>query len=273
MSDQNNASLLAGYRIVVTGASSGIGRQAAQVVAAAGCQHLLVHGCRNAAGVESVAALVAAHGVDVYTELCDFADQDASQAFVERAFARWSGIDAWLHFAGADVLTGDAGAWDFETKLRRLWEVDVLGTIRVGRLVGQQMVKQVAEHQPTSIIPSLVFVGWDQASEGMEGDAGQMFGPTKAAVEAFAMSLAQQLAPSVRVNIVAPGWIQTAWGNQADGYWHRRATGQSLMNSWGTPLDVAEAAKYLISPAARFITAQRLVVNGGWNRRFARDPG
>ncbi len=82
------------------------------------------------------------------------------------------------------------------------------------------------------------------------------------------MSLAQELAPQVRVNLVSPGWIQTAWGDQADSYWHQRAKGQSLMNQWGTPHDVAQAALYLISPAARFVTGQRLIVNGGWNRRF-----
>ena len=53
----------------------------------------------------------------------------------------------------------------------------------------------------------------------MEGDAGQMFGPVKAAVMAYANSLAQSVAPAIRVNTVAPGWIQTAWGESASEYW------------------------------------------------------
>ncbi len=263
---------LSGYRVVVTGASSGIGRQAAIAVAEAGCSHLLVHGCRNQTGAEETARLASVAGSRVHVDLCDFGDRVASEAFVQRAFERWAGVDAWLHFAGADVLTGKPAKWDFEAKLQHLWNVDVMGAIRVGRLVGERMRKRHASDASESRMntPSMVFVGWDQAIEGMEGDAGQMFGPIKAAVEAFAMSLAQELAPHVRVNIVAPGWIQTAWGDQADSYWQQRAKGQSLMSQWGMPSDVAQAALYLVSPAAQFVTAQRLIINGGWNRRYTR---
>lgn len=263
---------LSGYRVVVTGASSGIGRETAMAVAKAGCNHLLVHGHRNQAGAEETASSARQHGTNAVVDLCDFADAAACVQFVLRAFERWDGLDAWIHFAGADVLTGDAAKWDFETKLQHLWDVDVLGAIRVGRLAGQQMrlAEPGSERQRGIATPSMIFVGWDQAADGMEGDAGQMFGPIKAAVEAFGMSLAQELAPHVRVNIVAPGWIQTAWGDQADAYWQHRAVGQSLLRQWGTPADVAHAALYLISPAAQFMTGQRLIVNGGWNRRFAR---
>ena len=114
----------------------------------------------------------------------------------------------------------------------------------------------------------MIFVGWDQAPAGMEGEAGMMFGPVKAAVMAFANSLAQTVAPHVRVNTVAPGWIQTAWGETVQGYWNDRAKSQALMNRWGHPEDVAEAVAYLTSPASEFITGQTIEVNGGFNRRF-----
>lgn len=114
----------------------------------------------------------------------------------------------------------------------------------------------------------MVFIGWDQAMEGMEGDAGQMFGPVKSAVMAFANSLAQSIAPSVRVNTIAPGWIRTAWGEETSDYWNERAKGQSLMKRWGCADDIARAVIYVADPENTFLTAQTIPLNGGFDRRF-----
>jgi 3-oxoacyl-[acyl-carrier protein] reductase len=62
---------------------------------------------------------------------------------------------------------------------------------------------------------------------------------------------------------VAPGWIKTAWGDNASNYWQRRAVVESLLARWGTPEDVATAVCFLASPAAAFITGHTLPVNGG----------
>ena len=81
---------------------------------------------------------------------------------------------------------------------------------------------------------------------------------------AFSQSLAQSLAPRVRVNCLAPGWIKTAWGEQASDSWQQRAVREALLERWGTPQDVATAARFLVSPAAAFITGQVIPVNGGF---------
>ena len=91
-----------------------------------------------------------------------------------------------------------------------------------------------------------------------------MFAAIKGGVMAFTRSLAKSLAPEVRVNCLAPGWIQTAWGEQASEYWQKRAKSESLMGRWGTPQDVAQVARFLVSPAASFITGQVLEINGGF---------
>ncbi len=82
---------------------------------------------------------------------------------------------------------------------------------------------------------------------------------------AFSKSLARSLAPEVRVNCVAPGWIQTAWGENTSDYWQSRATRESLVGTWGTPEDVAATIGFLVSPAARFVNGQTIAVNGGFN--------
>jgi 3-oxoacyl-[acyl-carrier protein] reductase len=106
-------------------------------------------------------------------------------------------------------------------------------------------------------------IGWDQAEAGMAGDSGELFATSKGAVMAFTRSLAKSLAPEVRVNCLAPGWIKTAWGETASEAWQNRAKSESLLQRWGTPEDIAQAAAFLASPAASFITGQVVPVNGG----------
>ena len=110
---------------------------------------------------------------------------------------------------------------------------------------------------------AIVNLGWDQAEQGMAGDSGEMFAATKGAIMAFSRSLAKSLAPQVRVNCLAPGWIKTSWGEQASAYWQQRATRESLRGRWGLPEDVAAVARFLASPAADFITGQVIAVGGG----------
>jgi 3-oxoacyl-[acyl-carrier protein] reductase len=173
----------------------------------------------------------------------------------------WSNI--WINNAGVDVLTGAAADWSFEDKLARLWEVDVVATMRLSRFVGDRMRDQPARqrgHDNRCILN----MGWDQADTGMAGDSGEMFSAVKGAVMAFTRSLAQSLAPEIRVNCLAPGWIKTSWGNHASEYWDRRATSESLLGRWGTPRDVARVARFLASPAASFVTGQTIPINGGF---------
>jgi 3-oxoacyl-[acyl-carrier protein] reductase len=109
----------------------------------------------------------------------------------------------------------------------------------------------------------IVNIGWDQVETGMEGDSGQMFAAAKGAIMAATRSLAKSLAPSVRVNCVAPGWIRTKWGEHASAEWQQRAKRESLLARWGEPEDIARAVRFLASPAAEFINCQVIHVNGG----------
>ncbi len=80
---------------------------------------------------------------------------------------------------------------------------------------------------------------------------------------AFTRSFALSMAPAVRVNCLAPGWIRTAWGEQASDYWQSRAVSEAPMQRWGTPEDVARTVRWLVSPSASFITGQTVRINGG----------
>src|SRR5262245_28257222 len=244
---------LAGLRAVVTGATSGIGRAIALELADAGAE-VLVHGRRQTAA-ETVLAEIAARQVQDHVLLAELSDEASCRGFAEEAWNEWGPIDVWVNNAGADTLTGDAGRWSFEKKLEALWQVDVVATMILARDIGRRM-----KARGRGVILNM---GWDQAETGMEGDSGQLFGATKAAVMAFTKSLALSLAPEVRVNCLAPGWIRTAWGDQASAKWHARVRRETPLGRWGTPEDVARAARWLASPNAGFITGQIVRINGG----------
>ena len=251
---------LAGQTAVVTGSSSGIWCAIALELAAAGAD-VLVHARASRDAAERVAEQVRHRGRRATVLLTDLAEPDGHAALVEQAWS-WRGVvDIWVNNAGADVLTGAAADWSFDEKLQRLWRMDVRATIRLSRLVGQRM-QQRGGPPPAGVILN---VGWDQAERGMAGDSGELFAAAKGAVTAFTRSLAKSLAPQVRVNCLAPGWIKTAWGEQASAYWQERARQESLLQRWGTPEDVARAARFLVAPAAAFITGQVLAINGGFS--------
>ena len=162
----------------------------------------------------------------------------------------------WVNNAGADVLTGEPAAWEWERKLDTLLAVDLKGTIACSYAAGEVMRGQ--ERGGT-----IINMSWDQAATGMAGENPQLFAAVKGGVLAFSKSLARALAPDVRVNVLCPGWIETAFGQHADREFHRSVAQATPLGRWGRPQDVAGAALYLASPEAAFVTGQAINVNGG----------
>ena len=244
---------LAGLRALVTGSTGGIGRAIALELASAGAD-VMIHGRREEAAL-TVAGRVRDLGCRTHTVLADLREPDACRRLVQAAWEEWDGIDIWVNNAGADTLTGEALHWPFERKLQELLAIDVTAAVLLCRDVGARMKARGGG--------VIVNMGWDQAETGMEGDSGELFAAVKGAVMAFSKSLALSLAPEVRVNCLAPGWIRTAWGENASPPWQERVERETPLGRWGTPADVAAVARWLVSPAAAFLTGQVIRVNGG----------
>ena len=241
---------------MVTGSSSGIGRAIALEFARAGAD-VVIH-CRNSKpATQELASEIRGIGREASVLFADLADAGGLAAFVDAAWAALGRVDVWVNNAGADLLTGEDSRLGFAEKLTRVLEVDVQSSILLSRLAGRRIVEAGGGGGV------ILNVGWDQADRGLEGTSGELFAASKNAVMGFSRSLAVSLAPHVRVNCIAPGWIRTAWGQTASEVWQERVRRETPLGRWGTPEDVAKLARFLASDDADFITGQVIRVNGG----------
>jgi 3-oxoacyl-[acyl-carrier protein] reductase len=211
---------------------------------------------RSEAAARAVAARISERGGAVSVVQADLGTRAGCEALVAEADERLGGLDVWVNNAGADVLTGDEAEWDWERKLDLLLAVDLKGTIACSYAVADVM-----REQPGGGV--ILNMSWDHVTAGMKGENPEIFSAVKGGVLSFSKSLARALAPAVRVNVLAPGWIETAFGEGADEGFKREVADSTPLKRWGTPEDVAGAAVYLASPAAAFITGQAVNVNGG----------
>jgi 3-oxoacyl-[acyl-carrier protein] reductase len=234
----------------VTGASSGIGRAIAETYAAEGAVVLLTH--RDSAG----RAREVAGAIGASVRQADLSTRDGCERLVAEAHEELGRVDVWVNNAGADVLTGEAATWEWERKLDLLLAVDLKGTIACSYAIGEIMRGQETGG-------AIVNMSWDQVTSGLAGENPQLFSAVKGGVLAFSKSLARGLAPDVRVNVLCPGWIETSFAEQADPEFRRSVAEDTPLRRWGRPEDVADAALYLASPGAAFITGQAININGG----------
>jgi 3-oxoacyl-[acyl-carrier protein] reductase len=241
---------LAGLRTVVTGASSGIGRAIAEAFVGAGATVGIGY-WRSPDAAERLAATL---GPGNPLLRADLSTLTGCASIVSDAFAALGQIDVWVNNAGADVLTGEAATWPTERKLETLLELDLKATIRCSRMVAGRLRRGGA----------IINLGWDHATaDGLAGDDAELHAAVKAAVLGFSKSFARAVAPDIRVNVLCPGWIETAFGQGADREFRDQVARATPLRRWGRPADVAGAAVWLASRGAAFVTGQAINVNGG----------
>ena len=255
---------LAGYRAVVTGASTGIGRAIALAFARAGADMAITYrtGRREAL---AVADEIAALGHRAHVFQLDLANAPSIASFATAAWEALGRVDVWINNAGADILTGGAKEIPEIEKLDRVLTVDLRGTVLASWEAARRMREQppIDGESGDATCGVILNTSWDHVLTGMEGRNPQIFSAAKGGILSFSKSLARSVAPKVRVNILAPGWIETDFGAGLDERHYKRVVESTPLERWGTPEDVARAAVFLASRDARFLTGQTLLVGGG----------
>ena len=187
---------LAGRAVLVTGASSGIGRAIALAAARAGADVALTYRV-NRDGAAEVERAIRALGRRTVTIQLDIRDHSAIRALGPAAREALGRLDVWVNNAGADILTGPGASLSPIEKLDLLLAVDLRGTV----LASWQAAELLGAQEPGGVI---INMSWDHVITGMEGLNPQLYAAVKGAVLAFSKSLARSVAPRVRVNVLAP---------------------------------------------------------------------
>jgi 3-oxoacyl-[acyl-carrier protein] reductase len=236
-------------RVLVTGASRGIGRAIALALARDGFA-LSINYLRSKAEAESTAAEIEALGRRANALCFDVSDREACEqaiaADIEMHGPYWGAVcNAGIHADGAfPALSGEA--WD------RVIRTNLDGFYNTLHPLVMPMVRG---HRGGRIV-SITSVA------GLAGNRGQVnYSASKAGLVGAVKSLAQELAKrEITVNCVAPGWIAT---EMLEGVDVDSLAGMVPLRRLGTPEDVASAVSFLMSPGASYITGQVLSVNGG----------
>lgn len=247
---------------IVTGASSGIGAAVAVELARRGVD-VLVDYARNRDAAEAVAASCRAHGVRAHAVAADVAADPDCRALAAAALAEFGRLDYLVNNAGVSKFVAHANldgldAVDFQ----RIFAVNVTGAF--------QMVRAALPALRASGRGAVVNVASIAGSCGIGSSVA--YAASKAALLSLTVTLARALAPAVRVNAVAPGFVDTPWhvaGMGPERY--QQALGRVAE---GTPLkavtqpkDVAEPIVWLLE-AARHVTGEALHVDAGLHLRM-----
>jgi 3-oxoacyl-[acyl-carrier protein] reductase len=241
---------LKGLKAVVTGGTKGIGRAIVQTLVAEGAH--VAFCARNAEEVAQAVKDFSDNGVKISGRAVDVADGPALAAWVNDVAAEFGGIDIVVANVSALAIATDEAAW------QRGFEVDMLGTVR--------LVNAAMPHLEKSGKAAIVTIS---SGSGREIDfASGPYGAFKAAIVHYTQGLAYHLAgKGIRANTVSPGntyfpggvWSQIETGNPE---FFKMALGMNPTGRMGTPQEMANAAAFLASPAASFITGTNLVVDG-----------
>jgi 3-oxoacyl-[acyl-carrier protein] reductase len=240
--------------VLVTGASSGIGRAIALRCARAGADLAITYR-KNQAGAEATAREIRALGRPVEIVRTDVSRSEDVDLLVDQLRSALGRVDVWINNAGADILTGQGGRLSKLEKLDLVLSVDLRGTV----LASWAAVDLMRGRGGGTIIN----VSWDHVLQGMAGENPGIYSAGKGGIASFSKSLARDVAPEIRVNILAPGFIETAFGEQADPKFRQKVIDMTPLGRWGTPEDVANAALFLASDESSFLTGQMIMVNGG----------
>ncbi len=238
--------------VIVTGASRGIGRATAELFAAEGCNVVLTSRRQEALDEVAGSLLSTCPKIEVLAHAAHAAEPDQAAACVDAAMARFGRID---------VLVNNAGTNPYFGPMVDLDPVRAEKTVRLnqyGVVLWTQLVWRASMSEHGGSIVNVASVGGLLTEPGIG-----YYNATKAAVIHLTRQFAQELAPKVRVNAVAPGVVRTVLARALWENFEQQLSQALPLGRIGEPADIAEAIGFLAGPKSSWLTGQTLVVDGG----------
>ncbi|MEA9489813.1 SDR family NAD(P)-dependent oxidoreductase [Xanthomonas campestris] len=238
-------------RVLIAGGSRGIGLAIAQAFVQSGAQVSLC--ARNPNGLADAAAQLAAHGAPVHTFACDLADAAQIERYVHAAAQAFGGLDVVVNNASGYGHGNDDESWQAGL------DVDLMAAVRCNR-AAVPYLRQSGD----AVILNISSINGQRPTPRAIA-----YSTAKAALNYYTTTLAAELARErIRVNAIAPGSIEFPGG-----LWEQRSRDEPALyarirdsipfGGFGQVQHVADAALFLASPQARWITGQVLAVDGG----------
>lgn len=244
--------LFTGKTAIVTGASRGVGRATAFRLAEAGA-NVVVNYLSNHAEAEETVAGCKAKGVDAVAVSADVSEFSGAQTVAKEALDRFGRID---------ILVCNAGVWDgapIDEMSEELWNKVINTNLKSAWAMSKACVPAMKK-QPSAAIVMV------SSTSGQRGEANYSnYSASKGGMISFTKALACELAPKIRVNAVAPGWIETAMVRPAfeDKEYERSVIDAIPLKRIATTDDIALSICFLLSDWSRHITGEILNINGG----------
>lgn len=253
------------FVVLVTGASTGLGRAIAVETAAQGAKAVVINYARNLVDAEETSRLCQAHGAETVLVQGDVAnDEDCRR--IAAAAQPYGRVDALFNNAGTTKFNGHAdldgvSAQDFLD----LYAVNVVGAYQMVRACRSLLE---AAPRPGAVVMTASIAGVTGIGSSVP------YAASKGALNTMTLSLARALAPRVRVNAICPGFIDTPWfgkglGEAAAERVRANAAAGTPLKAASTPEDIAASAVFLASPASRHVTGETLLVDAGSHLGFA----
>jgi NAD(P)-dependent dehydrogenase (short-subunit alcohol dehydrogenase family) len=253
------------YVVVVTGASTGLGRAVAVETAAQGAKAVVINYARSREEAEETARLCAAQGAETVLVQGDVASDDDCRK-IAAAAEKFGRIDALFNNAGTTTFAGHAdmaavSADDFQ----RLYAVNVVGPFQMIRAARSLLE---AAPQPGAVVNTSSIAGVVGIGSSVP------YAASKGALNTMTVSLARALAPKIRVNAICPGFIDTPWfgkgiGEAAAERVRANAAANTPLKVASSADDIAASAVFLASPYSRHVTGETLIVDAGSHLGFA----
>lgn len=244
---------MTGKTIVITGASSGIGKAAAIYLSSLGANCVLIG--RDPAKLDQVSRACAGATLVLSEDLSDFSNYTA---IADRIIAVFGPVHGLVHSAGIDQTIP---LQQLRTQdLQSIFDINVFAAIQLSGVLTKKKYK--ADHQSVVIVSSVM---------GIVGNKGlTSYSATKGAIVAMVKSMALELAQKgVRVNAVSPGHISDSEMAILKESRLPEEANQRIREAHplglGTTLDVAHAIRFLLSDESRWMTGQNLVIDGGYS--------